>query len=98
MKVETNPLFAEEEAMPLPPSQTRYTPEQYLALERKADDKSEYVNGMIIALAGARRSHSLVVFNRARGLGPQLVGRPCEAYMSDMRVKVSPTGFTPTLM
>ncbi len=78
--------------MPLVSQQPHYTAEEYLALERKAEYKSEYVDGMIIALAGASRSHSLIVFNLARGLGPQLVGRPCEAYVSDMRVRVSPAG------
>jgi Uma2 family endonuclease len=78
--------------MPLASSQSRYTPEQYLALERQAEYKSEYVNGMIIALAGASRAHGLIVFNLARELGPQLIGRQCEAYVSDMRVKISATG------
>ncbi len=78
--------------MPLASPQARYTPEQYLTLERKAEFKSEYVNGMIIALAGASRSHSLIAFNLAGVLRAQLVGRACEAYVSDMRVRVAATG------
>jgi len=78
--------------MPVASPQPRYTPEQYLALERKAEYKSEFVNGMIIAMAGVSRSHSLIVVNLARVVGLHLVGRPCEAHVSDMRVKVSPTG------
>lgn len=78
--------------MPLASPKTRHTVEEYLARERKAEYKSEFVNGMIIALAGVSRSHSLIVFNLARVLGAQLVGRPCEAHVSDMRVNVSPTG------
>ncbi|MDQ7781808.1 MAG: Uma2 family endonuclease [Desulfomonilaceae bacterium] len=72
--------------------QPHYTAEEYLALERKAEYKSEFVNGMIVALAGASRSHSTIVFNLACVLGPQLVGRQCEAYVSDMRVRVTSTG------
>ncbi|MFH1114296.1 MAG: Uma2 family endonuclease [Pseudomonadota bacterium] len=72
--------------------QPNYTAEEYLALERKAEYKSEYVNGMIIAMAGASRSHSLIVFNLAGVLRTQLVGRQCEAYVSDMRVRVAATG------
>jgi Uma2 family endonuclease len=34
----------------------------------------------------------VIVFNLAGVLRPQFVGRPCEAYASDMRVKVSSTG------
>src|SRR6266487_5535716 len=74
--------------MPSVVRQSRYTPEEYLALERKADYKSEYVNGQIIAMAGASRSHNLIAGNLYRELGQQLRGRPCEAYISDMRVKV----------
>ena len=37
--------------------QVRYTPEQYLGMERKADHRSEYVNGEILAMAGASREH-----------------------------------------
>lgn len=69
-----------------------YTPEEYLILERKADYRSEYVNGQIIAMAGASRAHNLIATNFCREISQQLRGRPCEAYISDMRVKVSNTG------
>jgi hypothetical protein len=32
---------------------TRLTPDEYLAIERAADPKSEYWNGEMLALAGA---------------------------------------------
>ncbi len=72
--------------------QPRYTPEQYLALDRKADYKSEYINGHVIAMAGASRRHNLIAGNLYREVSQQLRGRPCEAYISDMRVKVGLTG------
>lgn len=69
-----------------------YTPEQYLALERKAEYKSEYINGYIYAMSGASREHNLIATNLVRELGIQLKGKPYEVYTSNMRVKVSPTG------
>ena len=78
--------------MPFAAIQTRYTPEAYLALERKADYKSEYVNGQIFAMAVANRRHNLIASNFCREVSLQLRGRPCETYISDMRVKVSNTG------
>ncbi len=69
-----------------------YTPEEYLILERKANYRSEYVNGQIIAMSGASRAHNLIASNFCREVSQQLRGRPCEAYISDMRVKVSNTG------
>jgi Uma2 family endonuclease len=73
-------------------AQKRYTPEEYLALERQAQCKSEYYAGDIIAMAGASRWHNLIVANVISELRSQLKGRPCTTYPSDMRVKVSPTG------
>lgn len=78
--------------MPSAVLQPCVTPDAYLLLERKADCKSEYLNGQIIAMAGASRHHNLIAGNLYREISRQLQGRPCEAYISDMRVKVSPTG------
>jgi Uma2 family endonuclease len=72
--------------------EAEYTPEKYLALERKAECKSEYINGRIFAMAGASRQHNQITFNISVELGTQLKGRPCVAYSSDMRVKVTETG------
>ncbi|MDT4956069.1 MAG: hypothetical protein QOJ02_4207 [Acidobacteriota bacterium] len=69
-----------------------YTPEEYLALERQAEYKSEYFNGEIFAMTGASRKHNLVAGNVFASLHGQLKKRPCEIYPSDMRVKVSMTG------
>jgi Uma2 family endonuclease len=50
------------------------------------------MDGQIMAMAGASRMHNLIAGNLYREVSQQLRGRPCEAYISDMRVKVSPTG------
>jgi Uma2 family endonuclease len=71
---------------------TRYTAEEYLALEHKAAYKSEYDNGFITAMAGATKNHNQLAGNLYRKLGDQLEDRPCAVYISDMRVRVSPTG------
>jgi Uma2 family endonuclease len=68
------------------------SPEEYLALERKAEYKSEYLDGEIFAMTGASRKHNLISANVLGELRQQLKGNPCEAYASDMRVKVSATG------
>ncbi len=73
-------------------TQSRLTPEEYLALERQAEAKREYLNGELFAMSGASRRHHLITVNIAAGLHAQLRQRPCEVYTSDMRLKVSPTG------
>jgi Uma2 family endonuclease len=70
----------------------RFTPEEYLVLERKAEYKSEYLDGEILAMTGASRKHNLISTNAITALNKQLENRPCELYGSDMRVKVSQTG------
>lgn len=68
------------------------TPAEYLAAERTAAEKSEYINGHVYAMAGASRVHNLIVVNTVSELRTQLRGGRCEAYANDMRVKVERTG------
>ncbi|HYH85077.1 MAG TPA: Uma2 family endonuclease [Pyrinomonadaceae bacterium] len=70
---------------------TYLTPEEYLAVERKSEYKSEYIYGEMVAMTGASRRHNLIAFNISIELGRQLKGRACEAYASDMRVRVPST-------
>lgn len=64
------------------------TPEDYLAIERKAEYKNEYFDGEIFAMTGASREHNLIAINICSELRQQLKGRPCEVYPSEMRVRV----------
>lgn len=70
---------------------TYLTPEEYLAAERRNEYRSEYLDGEMVAMTGASRRHNLITFNIAGELHRQLRGRPCEAYTSDMRVRL-PSG------
>lgn len=69
-----------------------YTPEEYLALERTADYRSEYINGEIYAMAGAGAAHITLVGNIWGEIRQQHRGKPCRSYAIDMRVQVKPTG------
>ena len=72
--------------------QPRYTPEEYLAIDRNSEQKNQYYAGEIFAMGGASERHNLIVTNLVRELSTQLKGRPCKVYPSGMRVKVSATG------
>ena len=71
---------------------TFLTPEEYLAIERKAEYKSEYCNGEMVAMSGATRKHNVIAGNIHTELNQQLKNRQCEAYISDMRVRIPATG------
>jgi Uma2 family endonuclease len=62
------------------------SPQEYLALERKAEFKSEYIDGVVYALAGGSKRHSLLAVNIITSLSGQLRGRPCRVYNSDLKV------------
>lgn len=69
------------------------SPQEYLELERKAEIKSEYIDGETVAMTGASRRHNLISLNIAASLHSQLRSRPCEIYMGDMRVVVDQAEF-----
>jgi Uma2 family endonuclease len=71
---------------------TWITPEEYLELERKAEIKSEYLDGEMFAMSGVTLEHSTIVVNLITELNNQFVDRPCQVLGPDLRVKVSTTG------
>jgi len=71
------------------PAALTHTPEEYLAFERTAAFKSEYLDGRIVAMSGASRNHSLIASQLIRLIGNQFDRQPCEVHGSDMRVKVT---------
>jgi Uma2 family endonuclease len=73
-------------------TQPRLSPQEYLALERASEQRSEYLDGEVFAMGGASEVHNLIVTNLVRDLATQLLDRPCRVYSNDMRVKVEATG------
>ncbi len=69
------------------PSTFIISPDEYLERERRAEYKSEYFAGEIVAMAGAKRKHNLVTTNTSISLGTQLRDKPCELYSNGMRVQ-----------
>jgi Uma2 family endonuclease len=70
----------------------KYTPEEYLELERQAEYKSEYFDGEIFARAGASEEHNLIAGNIFASLHSQVRKHGCRAYISDMRIDMSKKG------
>ena len=69
-------------------SKTLLTPEQYLAIEREAEYKSEYFQGEMLAMAVSDWVHNQLVVNLVAGFHNQFRSRPCDVYPSQMRVLV----------
>jgi Uma2 family endonuclease len=72
----------------------KYTVEEYLAFERAADERHEYLDGEIIpmerdldAMAGERLPHGIISANIVIALGVQLKGTPCFLVTKDTKVR-----------
>jgi Uma2 family endonuclease len=72
--------------------QSRLSPEEYLALERRADHKSEFFQGEMFAMSRATYGHSLISTNIGGELGSRLRGTECTGLIANMRVATSETG------
>ena len=73
--------------MSLPQSKISFTPEEYLAFERAAERKHEYIDGFIYALAGGSPPHNQICFNTIGALGVQLKGTECYGFTSDQKIR-----------
>jgi Uma2 family endonuclease len=69
-------------------------PEEYLAAERVADQKREYLAGVTYGMAGASADHQRIAANIARHLGNQLSGKRCEVFSMNMKVRIRKGGAT----
>jgi len=74
----------------LPHSQTIYSAEEYLAIEREAVERHEYLDGEIYAMAGESPEHGAICVNLTGQLYAQLRGSPCQLFSKDMKVRSGP--------
>lgn len=65
---------------------------EYLAFEREAETKHEYVNGEVYAMAGGTPEHARLAARVMAQLLRALDDRPCEVFSSDLRVRIMATG------
>lgn len=75
------------------PKKQKLTEAEYLTIERSASFKSEFYQGEMFAMAGARYAHNRIKENLSGMLYAALSKGPCQSLSSDMRLKVEATGF-----
>lgn len=71
-----------------PAEQIAFDAEHYLAWEEEQDEKHEYVRSEVFAMVGARRNHVVVAGNLFAAFKQRLRGGPCQAYISDLKLRV----------
>jgi len=72
--------------------QKKYSPQEYLELERAAEYKSEYYQGEIFAMAGAGRNHNGINENLSVRIGHYLLNKKCRTYSRDLRIHIPANG------
>jgi Uma2 family endonuclease len=70
----------------------KITVAEYLAIERATEQKHEFVDGEVFAMAGASRQHNEIRENLGGELFARLKGGSCRTYSGDQRVKVERDG------
>ena len=68
----------------------RMTEQEYLASERKAEHRSEYINGDVYAMAGASWEHDQIVQNLAADLRTKLRGTRRRSFGDNVRMRIPP--------
>ncbi|KXK57229.1 MAG: Uma2 family endonuclease [Chlorobi bacterium] len=68
------------------------TQQEYLAIERAAQWKSEYYQGEMFAMAGGSNAHNRLIVNLTGELFNRLKGTNCLLNSSDLRIQVSEAG------
>ena len=68
----------------------RFTVEEYLAFERASDERHEYLDGVIYAMAGESPDHGRICVNLVATLVARLRGSNCEVFSKDTKVCCGP--------
>ena len=70
-----------------------WTVEEYLAYEKTSSIRHEYVDGQLFAMAGESKNHNRLAFRVCARLALHLEDGNCEAFIENVKVKVSPTRY-----
>ena len=73
----------------------RYTAAEYLAQERAAETRHEFLDGALYAMAGESPQHADISANLVGELVAQLKGKPCRVRTKDTKVRSGPLPFSP---
>jgi Uma2 family endonuclease len=76
--------------MGLAQTQHLYTPDEYLALERQSEERHQYVDGQVYAMAGESPEHSTICCNITAILVTQLRGKDCRTFSPNMKIRSGP--------
>jgi Uma2 family endonuclease len=71
-------------------TQQQYTIEEYLSMERAAEERHEYLDGLVYAMAGEIPAHADICTNLVRELSVQVRGTSCRVRSKDTKIRSGP--------
>jgi Uma2 family endonuclease len=74
-----------------PKKRPYFTVEQYLAIERSANDRYEFLDGEIYSMAGESWEHGTISGNFFAAIFAHLKGKRCQAQTKDTKVRSGPS-------
>lgn len=66
--------------------------DEYLVGEEHGEIHHEYIAGAVYAMSGASEAHGLIAGNTFTAIRTHLRGKPCKAFVGDMKVRVQLMG------
>lgn len=69
--------------------QHSFSEAEYLAFEEASPIRHEYVGGEAYAMSGGTLRHNRIALNTASLLLARLMGKPCQVFMSDVKLHVA---------
>lgn len=66
----------------------RYTLEEYLELDRAAEERFEFWEGEVFCMSGVSQEHAEIEINLTVALRTRLSGSKCRVFPANMRIKV----------
>lgn len=76
----------------------RIDAQEYIQGELNSTIKHELINGEVFAMVGASAVHNLISLNIAGALHQHLKGKPCRAYVNDMKVRIAENFYYPDVL
>jgi Uma2 family endonuclease len=70
------------------PDRILMTADEYLAWEAGQQERHEYWDGEVVAMAGGTKKHNRVAINWVQRLNAAIGDRDCEVYINDVKVQV----------
>ena len=84
--------------MPVAKKYDLISEQDYLEGELLSDIRHEYIEGEVYAMVGAHKYHNQIVMTVSNVFYNHLLGKPCQPYASDMKVKIDRKYFYPDVM